>query len=327
VAGEFRDSFRQAMSELFLGGSSKEDAQEESLSVEQSAEVQATADVAPAAAAPEAEAEVPVASAATPADFGTPAEIEPVTFASFDEPALGDAADTLDASNEPAFSEITIPDITDFAQRGAEISSQSEATAETTVSEQRSYDIGRDEIPVFSVDSYASDSTVAPVAYSEPLSSASSSEPSVGKDGWPVEYNRSTVIAEGTEVKGEMKVASNAEIYGVMYGNVSCSRNIFTKGVIVGDVIASNLDVAESEVRGDVATSGAIRVGIGSSLIGDVSASRVDLRGMIKGNSAVLHEINVHNTAIVDGNVDAGSMAVGHGAKIEGFVTVGKEED
>jgi len=340
MAGELRDNFRQALSELFLGGNPKEDdSSEDYPSLAENAEV-----------------ESPLLDTAQMDDFQPESDFEIADS----EPKIPEAP-VSEPIAEPAFVS-TVPSIDDFAQRGADIESQPEpepvaapaaapepvvvaaAPAPEPAPEPAKVSVidtaavaASDDPPVFSVSDYSSaaaDKAEVPAADDTPVfsvgdysSDSGADTPDAGDEAAPIEYVRPTIIAEGTEITGEVKLSSNAEIYGVLHGNVSSNKDIFTKGSIVGDVVAANLDVLQTEVRGDVTTSGAVRLGNESALIGDVDALRVDLRGRLKGNSSVANEMNVHNTAVLDGNVEAASIAIGHGAKIDGYLNIGGDED
>ena len=139
---------------------------------------------------------------------------------------------------------------------------------------------------------------------------------------------RSSIIAEGTEITGEVKFGSNAEVYGILNAKVMSENDIITNmGSIVGDVVAKNLDMLNANITGDVATYGDLRLSDTSILTGDVAATRMDLRGQLIGNSAVRREINVHSTAKLAGDVEAGSIAIGHGAKVRGYINVGFDDE
>jgi len=165
--------------------------------------------------------------------------------------------------------------------------------------------------PVFSADSSA------------PRADAPKDRPA-GNDNTPTGAVRPTIIAEGTKISGDVEFGSNAEVYGVLHANVQSESDIITNsGQIIGDVHAKNMDMINAEVRGDVTTAGDFRVNDKSEMQGNVEARRMDLRGKLTGDSNVANELNVHSSAIVGGDIEAGSIAIGHGAKIKGFINAG----
>ena len=164
--------------------------------------------------------------------------------------------------------------------------------------------------PVFTADSAA------------PRADAPKDRPAA--DNTPTGAVRPTIIAEGTKISGDVEFGSNAEVYGVLHANVQSENDIITNsGQIIGDVHAKNMDMINAEVRGDVATAGDFRVNDKSEMQGNVDARRMDLRGKLTGDSNVANELNVHSSAIVAGDIEAGSIAIGHGAKIKGFINAG----
>jgi len=139
---------------------------------------------------------------------------------------------------------------------------------------------------------------------------------------------RMTIIAEGTEISGEVKFASKAEVYGTINATVQSIDDIIANtGEITGNVSAKNIDMLDSKIKGDVATAGDIRLNDRSVLTGGVSANRMDLRGQVVGDASVRRELNVHNTARLQGDIEAGSIAIGHGARIKGFLNIEGVDD
>ena len=147
-------------------------------------------------------------------------------------------------------------------------------------------------------------------------------DPSDGEGGARTPQ-RITVIAEGTEISGDVKFASKAEVYGTINATVESANDIIANtGSITGNVVAKNIEMLDSEIKGDVATAGDIRLNTNSVLTGEVNANRMDLRGQIIGDTVVKGELNVHNTARLQGDIEAGSIAIGHGARIKGFLNI-----
>lgn len=312
MAGEMRDSFRQAMSELFMGGRNND---------------------APEAPAAKAAADARGLNYTSKPELG--ANIPPsVRKISPDNAAAREQLSKMNkdltaAEGKSAHSDQRLPRAEDAA------SSRDDAQGAAPSGEAAFAD---DMPPVFDARGFGGDahsgdeaggSDSAPggafaAGGADSAAGEGQGEGTVAPRG-PV---RSTIIAEGTEIKGEVKFGSNAEVYGTLHGNVVSANNITTNtGQIVGDVVAKNMDMIDSEVRGDVATAGDFRVNDKSEMLGNVEASRMDLRGTLVGDTAVKNELNVHSTASVKGDVDAGSIAIGHGAKVKGFVNVGSDDD
>ena len=332
MTGELRDSFRQAMSELFMG-----DDRKKSKNLEQA---DATADDTLM------DLDSPFPTAARPIDRS---QIDRRPSSGYSSVERSDGSDTPTDKNQseamrpPAASGTTG---TSDSQSGATKSAATTpvpATARpaaasgarpgvSAASPARQRDVkSTDEddyaMPaVFSVDAFKpvsvdDSSDDDPIEPRQQDGSDADARPTGGQA-------RPTIIAEGTEITGEVKFGSNAEVYGVLHGNVRSQDNIVTNtGSIVGDVVARNMDMINAEVKGDVATAGDFRVNDNSVMVGNVEATRMDLRGTITGDSAVSKEINVHSSAKLSGDVEAGSIAIGHGAKVKGYINVGSDDE
>jgi cytoskeletal protein CcmA (bactofilin family) len=301
VAGEMRDSFRQAMSEMFMGGDS-----ENEKTAGQQGQIPARP-VAPSGAPQQA---VPTGR---PAVAPTAAPVNrPVPAAA---PAGRPAPATLGRSTHIRHVEQN-PAEAQLAKMSKDIAEPRTQAAQTTAA-----------TPAAAGASAAATVTAeAPAANEAPpaVQAEGASEGSTQPRG-PI---RSSIIAEGTEITGEVKFGSDAEVYGVLNAKVMSEDDIVTNmGSIFGDVVAKNLDMLNAEIKGDVATYGDLRLSDASILTGDVAASRMDLRGQLVGNSAVMREMNVHSTAKLAGDVEAGSLAIGHGAKVRGYINVGFDEE
>jgi len=309
VAGELRDSFRQAMSEMFMGddpNNKKAEPQNADASVSagvtssanepRQAPVAPTAAPRPAAPNPAQQAPAPVAPAAR---TGGNAPAGSVTGSI---PVTGRSTVIRHVEQNPA-----------EAQLARMSQDMSGLTPEFTDVEQGTGEETTGTIPA-----------VAPTSGNVTAPTNDDTEEAAEPQG-PI---RSSIIAEGTEITGEVKFGSDAEVYGTLNAKVVSEDDILTNtGTITGDVVAKNLDMLNAEIKGDVATYGDLRLSDSSVLTGDVAAMRMDLRGQLVGNSAVRREMNVHSTAKLAGDVEAGSLAVGHGAKVRGFVNVGFEEE
>ena len=291
VAGEMRDSFRQAMSEMFMGGDSDDNKGQ--------APQGAKSGQGSASAAPDT----------TAADSG---------------PATGRSTVIRHVEQNPAEAQL--------ARMSQDMSGlQPEFAATKSTSPERRGQAAP-AAPTAPVTQTAPASSVAPTV-PVPARNTESAQAVPGnvvaeEAAEPQGPIRSSIIAEGTEITGEVKFGSDAEVYGTLNAKVISEDDILTNtGTITGDVVAKNLDMLNAEIKGDVATYGDLRLSDSSILTGDVAAMRMDLRGQLIGNSAVRREMNVHSTAKLAGDVEAGSLAVGHGAKVRGFVSVGFEEE
>ena len=76
-------------------------------------------------------------------------------------------------------------------------------------------------------------------------------------------------------------------------------------------------DVAK--VEGEVVSSGTVKIGAGSVIIGNIAAASAVIAGAIKGDIDVQGPVVVDTSAVVMGNIKSRSVQINNGAVIEGF--------
>jgi cytoskeletal protein CcmA (bactofilin family) len=78
--------------------------------------------------------------------------------------------------------------------------------------------------------------------------------------------------------------------------------------------------------KGDVHVDGTLTVEAGAHLAGSVRAGSVVVAGEIEGNVESAHKVELHQTGVVNGDVNAGSLAVASGARMRGRAEFGWSE-
>ena len=323
MAGEVRDSFRQAMSEMFMGEDSEDRSEDRGARMTPNPNRPTTAGgtgmnpggVSPiptSRTAPATRPTVPTGTAGVAAGGSTPNSAE-VQFARMNQDMSGfkPGATASDGAVAPAGKSNT-PLANSQGERSSYGGPMNKIADQNTPNRMAAVGGTGDR-------NRGGDNPTPPNSGANAALGAEAAQPRGA--------HRTSVIAEGTEISGEVKFGSNAEIYGTLSGKVVSDNDIVTNaGTINGDVIAKNLDMMNAKVTGDVATQGDLRLSDSSVLTGDIAAARMDLRGQVKGNAAVKRELNVHSSAKLEGDVEAGSIAIGHGARVRGFINVGTEE-
>ena len=66
-------------------------------------------------------------------------------------------------------------------------------------------------------------------------------------------------------------------------------------------------------------SSGTVKIGVGSVVIGNISASSAVIAGAVKGDIDVQGPVVVDTSAVVMGNIKSRSVQINNGAVIEGF--------
>ncbi len=129
-----------------------------------------------------------------------------------------------------------------------------------------------------------------------------------------------TVISKSTVVVGSIRSLANVTIEGKVSGNVDVLKDATLKGVLVGDLMCNNSSMRGSTMQGDVLSKGKVYIDNDSMLLGDLRAQYTSVDGKIKGNMDIGGKIQLHQNAIVAGNINAASITVEDGANLRGFV-------
>ena len=128
-----------------------------------------------------------------------------------------------------------------------------------------------------------------------------------------------TVITEGTSLKGDLESTGSFELRGRIEGNVTCNGKMTITGSIKGNAQASEFFADAAKVEGEVSTTGTVKIGLGSVVIGNISATSAVIAGAIKGDIDVKGPVVVDTSAVVMGNIKSRSVQINNGAVIEGF--------
>ncbi len=128
-----------------------------------------------------------------------------------------------------------------------------------------------------------------------------------------------TVITEGTSLKGDLQSTGSFELKGRIEGNVACNGKMTVTGVIKGNSQAAEFFADSAKIEGEISTSGTVKIGLGSVVIGNIAATSAVIAGAIKGDIDVHGPVVVDTSAVVMGNIKSRSVQINNGAVIEGF--------
>jgi len=78
--------------------------------------------------------------------------------------------------------------------------------------------------------------------------------------------------------------------------------------------------------KGDVHVDGSLTVEAGAHLAGSVRAASVIVAGEIEGNIESAQKVELHQTGVLNGDVNAGSLSVAGGARMRGRAEFGWNE-
>lgn len=128
-----------------------------------------------------------------------------------------------------------------------------------------------------------------------------------------------TYITKGTTIKGNIETEGGVDIIGVVEGDVSCGGKLIIGGTIRGNVTAGEVYANAAKVEGEIITEGSVKIGVGSVVVGNVTAGSAVVAGAVNGDIDVQGPVIVDSTAVIMGNIKSRSVQINNGAVIEGF--------
>lgn len=128
-----------------------------------------------------------------------------------------------------------------------------------------------------------------------------------------------TIITEGTSLTGNLESTGSFELRGKIDGNIHCNGKMTVTGSIKGNSDAAEFFADAAKIEGEITTTGTVKIGLGSVVIGNISATSAVIAGAIKGDIDVQGPVVVDTSAVVMGNIKSRSVQINNGAVIEGF--------
>ena len=101
-----------------------------------------------------------------------------------------------------------------------------------------------------------------------------------------------TLVGRHTEIHGKLVLQESIRIDGRVVGNIEAPRDA-SNTVVIG---------ATGEVQGDIL------------------AHRVVVAGRVAGQIHALDRVELHENCMVQGDIKYGSIAIGHGARVQGLL-------
>lgn len=128
-----------------------------------------------------------------------------------------------------------------------------------------------------------------------------------------------SVITEGTVIRGDIISNGSVDVCGQVEGNIECNGKLVVTGVVNGNSNSSEFFADAAQIEGEVVSSGTVKIGLGSVIIGNVTSTSAVIAGAIKGDIDVQGPVVVDTSAVVMGNIKSRSVQINNGAVIEGF--------
>lgn len=134
-----------------------------------------------------------------------------------------------------------------------------------------------------------------------------------------VVLDETSVITASTTLTGNLASAGSFDIQGTVNGNVSCNGKLVVTGVINGNSTSSEFFADVAKIEGEVISTGTVKIGAGSVIVGNITATSAVIAGAVKGDIDVQGPVVVDTSAVIMGNIKSRSVQINNGAIIEGF--------
>ncbi|MCR5830215.1 MAG: polymer-forming cytoskeletal protein [Lachnospiraceae bacterium] len=131
-----------------------------------------------------------------------------------------------------------------------------------------------------------------------------------------------TVITKGTTINGSIISDCSLDVMGTINGDIECVGKLTISGNVAGNSTASDVFVSAKRLNGNIDSEGAVKIGLGTVVVGDIKAGSAVVAGAVKGELDIQGPIVIDSTAIIKGNVKAKSVQMNNGAILEGFCSL-----
>ncbi len=128
-----------------------------------------------------------------------------------------------------------------------------------------------------------------------------------------------SIITTGTTIKGNLATTGSFSISGRVEGNVQCNGKLEVTGTIKGNSSSSEVFSDAAKIEGEIMSTGTVKIGLGSVVVGNIAATSAVIAGAVKGDIDVQGPVVVDTSAVIVGNIKSRSVQINNGAVIEGF--------
>ena len=127
-----------------------------------------------------------------------------------------------------------------------------------------------------------------------------------------------TYITKGTLIKGNIETDGGIDVIGAVEGDVKCAGKLIIGGSIEGNIEAGEIYANAAKIKGEIITEGSVKIGVGTVVVGNVTATSAVIAGAINGDIDVQGPVIVDSTAVIMGDIKSRSVQINNGAVIEG---------
>lgn len=131
-----------------------------------------------------------------------------------------------------------------------------------------------------------------------------------------------TVITKSTSITGGIRTDGSLEVMGTIKGDIECQGKLSIIGTVNGNCIASEVYIGAKRFEGCITSEGSVKIGLGTVIIGDITATAGVIAGAVKGDVDISGPVTIDSSAVIKGNIKAESIQINNGAVIDGFCSL-----
>lgn len=131
--------------------------------------------------------------------------------------------------------------------------------------------------------------------------------------------DETSVLTESMIINGNIATEGALDVRGSIVGNIEALGKLNITGVIQGNSQAAEVYAEGARITGELRSSGSIKVGQSTIIIGNVYANSAVIAGAVKGDIDVRGPVILDSSAIVMGDIKSKSVQINNGAVIEGM--------
>ncbi len=152
------------------------------------------------------------------------------------------------------------------------------------------------------------------------------SEPGAG-DGAAVPSSGRTVIDEDVLIRGDITAHSDVIVYGSVEGNITSENwNVIVYGTVHGNVDGRSLQLEQGNIEGNITVREWVTAQDDTDIKGDITAMAVGLAGHSEGTIQAEKNLEMYETAVIIGDVKAGSISIAPGSMLRGKMDIGFDD-
>lgn len=130
--------------------------------------------------------------------------------------------------------------------------------------------------------------------------------------------DETAVITAGLSVTGDLSSIGSIDVFGSVTGNVACRGKLTVSGTISGNSKANEIFANSAQVDGNMEAKGSVKIGQGTVIVGNISATSAVIAGAVKGDIDVHGPVIIDSTAIIVGDIKSKTVQINNGATIDG---------